>query len=97
MNIGGNGNVNIPGSLQIGYTIANSGQVDVAPNTTTIVYCACPAGTFVLGGGAYVNDGDLRVHSSWPENNNWRVDIQNTHLFDTYFVKVYAICARLAN
>jgi hypothetical protein len=70
-------------------------------NTGTVV---CPAGTFVVGGGAFGSSGgeqqaintSIPIASSSPVPNAWRVDMNNASSNAATF-SVYAICVPLTN
>ncbi len=56
---------------------------------------ACPAKTFVLGGGSLSNSGSVAVNinSTLPSGNGWRTD-QNTNTSTATTFTVYAICGK---
>jgi hypothetical protein len=97
MSIKGNGNVDIAGTLEIGYARVWSDPITVNGFDLAAGTCNCPAGTVVIGGGfdysSYIHD----VVESFPNTNtSWFVKIYNGDIVDHNF-RVYAICARLAN
>jgi hypothetical protein len=89
------GDAKISGQLEIGYTV-ESEPYDVPPSIEQEWFCACPAGTKVIGGGW--NSQDIDVLASYPSTDgaNWIVSANNLDFFNHPLI-VYAICARLAN
>jgi len=83
------GNVNLGGSLGIGYQIVTHEEV------AEIVFVQCPAGKKVLGGGCYTDDNvispDLLILSH-PGNNGWQCFYEDS---SGSTVTAYAICARV--
>jgi hypothetical protein len=97
--------VNNPEALQSGFVVYAiclshnvSYSVVTAPATATNGVqtsgnVACPAGTKVIGGGAFSASSSTAVNfnTSIPQNNGWRVDMDNTSGADTGFT-VYGVC-----
>jgi hypothetical protein len=93
-----NGNVNITGSLKIGYVRTWTDPVNVAPLTTQLVDCNCPAGTLAIGGGYFVSYISGIVYNNYPvTDSSWRVIVYNNSISSSISVAAYVICARLAN
>lgn len=97
MRIKGDGNVDIAGTLEIGYERVFADTVSVPTNSQVGSSCHCPAGKRVIGGGYKVINVPFGfyVKSNFAENDTqWFVDIWND-LPGTIKYQVYAICARI--
>jgi hypothetical protein len=78
------------------YSVQESGGFIAAPFTQSRGTVACPAGTVVWGGGAFIFGTDIAVNinSSFPlsDGTGWVADVNNDDIFDALFV-VDAVCA----
>ena len=95
--IKGDGNVDIEGTLEIGYERVFADTVSVPTNSQVGSSCHCPAGKRVIGGGYKVINVSygFYVKSNFAEyDTQWFVDIWND-LPGTIKYQVYAICARI--
>jgi hypothetical protein len=89
------------GTQPTGYTLAESFQVDLPANRTTLVSQACPLGTKVLGGGGSTDtvSTSLAIASTYPSKKligtktqySWNVVFDNTTSADA-FGTTWAIC-----
>lgn len=97
MRIRSTGNVDIAGTLEIGYTLTASGASEVGGLSFGTVICNCPAGMVVLGGGHDTGSNGIDVVDNCPNNaTSWKVEVYNTNLSSRQF-QAWAICARMAN
>jgi hypothetical protein len=96
------GDAQISGSLKLGYTTV-SGMVSQASNTAIGLLIACPAGTYLLGGGggcrpSSTNQINLNINYSGPDPDNpttkWLLATTNTNSSgrDVY---IFCNCARI--
>jgi hypothetical protein len=77
-----------------GITIVKSAVVTISPSTENNAIATCPAGTFVVGGGALGSAGspDPYMNSSWPNSTtSWRVWQYNPTGANAS-VQAYAVC-----
>lgn len=90
------GNIKASGFIKVGYQPVCHEHA-VAPFTTEITGCDCPAGTKALGGGWFDSFG-LIVSASYPsqDGNVWHIKVTNANA-NTLNILIYAVCARLAN
>ena len=97
MRIKGTGNVDVAGTLEIGYTIAQA-TYSVPNNSYDVTYtCDCPPNTKVLGGGYDALSMDLTMSRPNAPGTNWIVRVNNVDPFNFHTLSIYAICARLGN
>lgn len=96
MRIKGLGSVDIPGTLEIGYTVQQT-SVNVPVSSTGQYSCDCPAGTKALGGGW--TGAFLDTIESRPSENGalWIVTTINHDPISQHTLYIWAICARLGN
>jgi len=76
------GDIVFGGAINIGYTIVDAQETDVA----------CPAGTKVVGGGCRIV-GDAEIRASYPYSNGWRCLLGDITSFESR--TTYAICANV--
>ena len=97
MRIKGNGNVEIPGSLDIGYVRAFGASVDVSPLSSGSASCDCPSGLVAIGGGFNASSKFIVIKDSYANtDSSWHIEAYNSSL-DPHFIQAFIICARLAN
>jgi len=97
MRIEAGGNVNVAGSLEIGYVRVQTPFTNFNGLSELLLTCDCPVGTVVVSGGHILNDSGIDVIASYPNTyTSWLVKVYNTNL-DVRQLSVLAICARLAN
>ena len=97
MRIRGNGNVDIAGSLEIGYVRVFGPVVDVFGNTYGSASCNCTEGRFAIGGGFLSDGNDVEIIKSYADgDSSWTVYMYNNG-GAARTLQAFAICARLAN
>lgn len=95
VNLGSNF-VEINGTLKIGYTRIESALAQVIELGTASIFCDCPTGTVVVGGGHQTSQSGIDIISSYPNTDTtWFVKVHNNNIVPITF-KAYAICARFA-
>ena len=76
-------------------TIVNSAWTPIPASGEVGVTATCPAGTYVVGGGAwsYAGSPDPYVNSSWPDAaNSWKIYVWNPTSSTTLQTRAYAVC-----
>ena len=99
LRIRGNGNLDVAGTVEMGWSANWSAEFSVPPLNSYFITCNCPAGTTVISGGGDSNsdfDTDL-IDSYASSSTSWSVRYYNRNAFNTYTIKAFAICARMGN
>ena len=73
-------------------------QVTILPLTSGSVACDCPLGYVIVGGGFRANSYDVIVAQGEPTATyRYIASGYNSSPFNSYVLRVSALCARLAN